>query len=492
MKCRMLPVCVVALLGLYVALFLLLQAPSLRLTPTTSLQQWPALGRLADTLTPETLVTTSWTMARAAVHQYVFLLVVLALIAVWGAALWLARPGARTLGLGSILAVTLLFSAPLMVLPGLLSGDIYLYMFYGRIVSHYGENPILVPPDRFQNDPFLDQVFWGWLPSSYGPVWLLLSGAVSSLAGDSVWANLLAYKLVALLAHLLTVVVVWILLRRTQPRLAIWGAVFYGWNPLVLVEAVGNGHNDMLIGLFMALALLAAVYRRWLVAVGILVAAVMVKLIVLLVLPVLLMAWFRSLSTVRQRLRAGIAAAVVGIFAGLVMYAPLWAGTALLENLRDNPASGEYQNSLWELLVLKVISPNHDQRLSVFHGGLDVARYALLIAVYVFLLWRRLELLDGVLWAWFAYFLCIGWIWPWYFLPAVPVAAVRGPGRTTAIVAALSLGGLLFWLGWPEPALPAAPYFLNYRSVLLLAPAILVAIWPQTRLGRRRRVPVPV
>lgn len=128
----------------------------------------------------------------------------------------------------------------------------------------------------------------------------------------------------------------------------------------------------------------------------------------------------------------------------------------------------------------------------MFHGGLDVARYALLIAVYVVLLWRGPELLDGVLWAWFAYFLCIGWIWPWYFLPAVPVAAVRGPGRTTAIVAALSLGGLLFWLGWPEPALPAAPYFLNYRSVLLLAPAILVAIWPQTRLGRRRRVPVPV
>lgn len=350
MKCRMLPVCVVALLGLYVALFLLLQAPSLRLTPTTSLQQWPALGRLADTLTPETLVTTSWMMARAAVHQYVFLLVVLALIAVWGAALWLVRPGACTLGLGWIFIVTLLFSTPLMVLPGLLSGDIYLYMFYGRIVSHYGENPILVPPDRFQGDPFLDQVFWGWLPSSYGPVWLLLSGAVSSLAGDSVWANLLAYKLVALLAHLLTVVVVWILLRRTQPRLASWGAVFYGWNPLVLVEAVGNGHNDVLIGLFMALALLAAVNRRWLVAVGILVAAVMVKLIVLLVLPVFLMAWFRSLSTVRQRLRAGIAAAVVGIFAGLVMYAPLWASTALLENLRDNPASREYQNSLWNCL----------------------------------------------------------------------------------------------------------------------------------------------
>ena len=495
----MLLVCVAALLGLYVAFFLLVQAPSLRLTPTYALQHWPVLGRLADALTPESLLMTSWTMARATVYAYAYLLVVLALIGVWGAALWLVRPGAGTLGLPSILGIALLFSVPLMLLPGLLSGDIYLYMFYGRIIAHYGENPILVPPNQFPGDPLLDRVFWGWLPSSYGPVWLLLSGLVSTLAGESLWTNLLTYKGVALLAHLLTVVVVWALLRRTQPGLATWAAVFYGWNPLVLIEGVGNGHNDVLIGLFMALALLAAVHRYWLVAVFILVAATMVKLFVVLMLPVLVVAWLRSLPEVGQRLRAGIAAAGAAALSAIVLYAPLWGGTALLQNVRNNPASREYQNSLWELLVLEVISPDRDPRISVFHSSLDVARYALLVAVYALLLWRLwrgMGLLDAMIWAWFAYFLCIGWIWPWYFLPAVPVAAAAGPSRTAAVVAALTLGGLLFWLGWPEPALPAAAYFHDYRSVLLLVPAILVAIWPMTwntrRAVQRRTFSIPV
>lgn len=471
---------------LYAALFLLLRSPSFRLTGTATLVRWPELKRLSDLLTPRSLVRSNWLSEQAAVHEYLYLLVAAALVAFWLWALWLTRPGARTLNLGWIIAPVLLFSAPLIVLPGMFSGDLYLYAFYGRIIAHYGENPILVAPDQFPDDPTLRWVYWKWLPSSYGPVWLLYSAVLSGIAGTGLWANLFTYKAGVLLLHLLTVAVIWMLLRDTRPQLATWGAIFYGWNPLVLFETAGSAHNDVFVALFAALALLAVARKRWLPGVVFLVAAAMVKLMALIMLPVLVVAWLRTLPGARERLRAGALAAGTAVASGLAMYAPLWGGTALVDNIRDNPAAREYQNSLWELLVLRVLSPGHDPMMAVFNADLDRVRNVLFAGVFAFLLWRvwrGMDLVDGLIWVWFAYLLFAAWIWPWYLLPVIPLAAARGWSRTTLVAIGLTLGGMLFWLGWPEPALPAAPWFFNYRSVLLFAPAILLALWP--RRGRR-------
>ncbi|MDP9380814.1 MAG: hypothetical protein M3Q29_11825 [Chloroflexota bacterium] len=476
-------------LALYFVLFLLLRGKSFRLTQTATLYRWPSLGRLSDLLTPESLVTSSWTSEQAGVHEYVYLLVAAALVALWVLALWLVRPGGRTLSLKWILIPIGLFSIPLFVLPGMFSGDIYLYMFYGRIIARYAQNPILVPPDAFTGDPHLRWTYWTWLPSSYGPVWLMLSGALSAIAGQALWANLFTYKAGVLVIHLLATVVVWKLLRYARPELASWGAVFYGWNPLVLFETVGSGHNDVLVGLFTVLALLAVVYNRWLYGVFFLVAAAMVKLMALVLLPVLILAWLRGLPTHEQRLRAGASAAAVAVGGGLLLYAPLWGGTALFTNIRDNPAAREYQNSLWELFILKVTRPGFDPMYAVFSPDLDLFRNLAFVGVYFFLLWRLWkgqEMMDTMTWVWFAYFLFAAWFWPWYVLQLIPIAAVRGPGRAAAIAGGLTLGGMLFWLGWPEPALPATPYFFNYRSVLMFAPAIVLALWPLRGLGRAR------
>jgi hypothetical protein len=488
----LLPASAVGSLALYFALFLLLRGKSFRLTQTGTLMRWPALRSISDALTPDSLVTASWTSARAGLHEYAYLLVSLALVALWVLALWLVRPvGGRSLRLGWILVPVVLFSVPLFVLPGMFSGDIYLYMFYGRIIAHYGENPILVAPNHFAGDPHLAWVYWTWLRSAYGPVWLLFSGGLSALAGDALWANLFTYKAGVLVVHLLTTVALWKLLRDARPEVATWGAVFYGWNPLVLFETVGSGHNDVMVGLFAVLALLAVARKRWLVGVCLLVAAAMVKLMALLLLPVLIVVWLREVPGTRRRLRAGASVLAAAALSALLLYAPLWGGAALLENVRDNPAAREYQNSLWELLILKVARPGFDPMYAIFSPDLDRLRNLAFLGVYAFLLfrlWRGREMLDTMTWVWFAYFLFAAWIWPWYFVQLIPIAAARGPGRAAAVAAGLTLGGMLFWLGWPEPALPAAPWFFNYRSVLLFAPAILLAVWPaRGLLGRIQR-----
>ena len=486
---RLLVLPVAGSLLLYCALFLLLGGRSFRLTQTLTLRRFPALGSVWARLTPDSFPNTSWQTAQAVQHRYAYALVVIGLVLLWGLALWLTRPGTRTLALRWLLMPVGLFSLPLIWAPGMHSGDLYLYMFYGRMLARYSANPILVTPNQFPADPHLGWVYWTWLPSAYGPVWLMFTGALSAIAGNALWANIFTYKLAALLLHVLATVAVWSLLRGTRPELATWGTIFYGWNPLVLYETVGSGHNEVMVALFIALSLLAAARSRWPHAVFFLIAAAMVKLTALLFLPALVLAWAAGLPTLRARVRAAVLAAGVAVAGALALYAPLWGGGALVRNALDNPAATRYLNSFWELAALRTIGASGNPAIVSAHPVFDLVRNLLFVGALLYILWRvvwgaRLE--DAWIWLWFAYCLSLGWIWPWYFVVLVPVAAVRGPGISSALVAALSLGGLLFWIGWPDPALPAAPWMHNYRALILFAPAVLVAAWPAIR-GRVER-----
>ncbi len=483
--------CAAGSLLLYIALFLLLRGRSFRLTQTATLVRWPQLRAVSDALTPDSLITATWRTDQAATHEFLYLLLALALVGLWLAALWLVRPGGRTVSLRWILLPIVLFGVPLIVLPGMFSGDLYLYMFYGRMIARYGANPILVAPDQFAGDPHLAWVYWKWLPSAYGPVWLLLSGALSAVAGDALWENIFTYKSAMLVIHLLATIAVWKVLRDTRPELAAWGAIFYGWNPMVLHETVGSAHNDVLVGLFGVLALLVLVHKRWLFGIFFVVAAAMVKLMALILLPFLILAWLRAMPTARDRRRAAVLSIVGSVLSGVALYLPLWGGTAMFDNIRENPAAREYQNSFWDLLVLKVLSPGQNPMVAVLNSDLDFVRNVAFVCGYLFLLWRFWRGGDlGHAWVgvWFAYFLFAGWMWPWYFVAVVPIAAFCGPGRAARVATGLTMGGLLFWLGWPDPALPAAPWFHNYRAVLMFAPAMVLAVWPVGRLFSRQTI----
>ena len=94
-----------------------------------------------------------------------------------------------------------------------------------------------------------------------GPLWLMLSAAVSAAAQHSITAVVVAYRVCGAVLHLITAGVLWTVLRRERPDMAVAGTVCYAWNPLVLLEVVGNAHNDVLVALCAAL-LVAAGLRR--------------------------------------------------------------------------------------------------------------------------------------------------------------------------------------------------------------------------------------
>ncbi len=476
---------------LYGAFFVLGRVRSIPFSRTLTLQKLRWLDEVTARLMPDNLEAAGRRSELAMTNMLLFGLVALGLISMWVLALRLARSGGVRMGLWWILLPVALFSIPLILMPAMFSMDAYLYMFYGRIISTYSENPILTAPNTFAGDPHLGWFpYWKSLRSAYGPVWLMLSGGLSTIAGESRFANIVTYKVATLGLHVLTIVAIWLLLRRVRPESAAWGAIFYGWNPLVLIEVVNSAHNDVMIAAFAVLSLLAVTHGLWLLAVFLVSAAAMVKLTALLLMPFLVLAWMHGLPGVRTRLRAAVLAAVVAVVSCLALYAPLWAGTALLENNLANPAATRYAHTFWAVLGAALTGSAGRLTRAAVHNQIDLVRNAAFVLAFIFLVvWfvrGRREIAHGWVWGWFVYCLSLSWIWPWYFVLPIAVAAALGPSRTAALAGGLTFGGLLFWFGWTAPKISPVTWLNQYKSVLLFGPPLLIVMWPPLGRGVER------
>ena len=466
-------------LVLYGCLFQLLRFRSLQFAKTFTLERWSWLRAFSDTLTPRGLAEAPPGTPLAAVNAVFYALVVTLLVVFWVIALRRVRQPAGGAPLGWLLAATVLFGIPLVCLPSMHSKDLYLFILYGREIALRHANPFLVPPSAFPDDPYVGWTPNSVIPSSYGPLWLLLSGGLSVLAGGGMLENLVVYKSALLASHVAATAILWSALRGTRREDAAWAAVFYGWNPLVLLETVGNGHSEGLMALCLAVALWAAARRAWVASALAVTGACLVKPTALLFLPPLVLVWLRSLPSWRSRVRDLAWGLTGSAICAAAIYAPLWAGGAWLDNARRNSAAFAYQNSVWHWLA-GALSAGDAAATAWTQDILTPLRNAIFLLAFVAILhrvYRGLSLADSWAWVWFSYCLMLAWIWPWYLTLAIVAAAASVGRRSVALAGGLTLGGLLFWLGWPEGH-AVAPWLREYKWLLLFGPALVMAIAP--------------
>ena len=190
----------------------------------------------------------------------------------------LGRAWRAELTLRRVVAVALLLHLMALAMPVFLSRDVYSYGFYGRMVSEYGANPYTEIPVQFPEDPSYPFVSVDWIdsPSVYGPAFTAVSAGVTSVSSTPEQA-VLAFKLLAALASVATLLLVVATARRLAPERAVFAAVMIGWNPVVLFHGVAGGHNDALLGLALSAGALAVVARRELWATAMLAAGTLVK-----------------------------------------------------------------------------------------------------------------------------------------------------------------------------------------------------------------------
>lgn len=194
--------------------------------------------------------------------------------------------GFRRVALAIICGAATIYSVNLLNMYPVGAADIFDQMFRARIAAHYDQNPFLTFPVNFSDDPLFPYVAWRTEGSPYGPFWELLASGTSWLAGDSLWNNLILFKLLVMLSYGANVALTYGILRAWKPDWALRGTLFFAWNPLMLFEVAGNGHNDSVLVTCLLLAIYLFVLAKRSAVLPALMAGALTKFVPLLLMPV--------------------------------------------------------------------------------------------------------------------------------------------------------------------------------------------------------------
>jgi hypothetical protein len=404
---------------------------------------------------------------------------VLALLA-WAISQRLPQSRATTLTIFAwpiVSGVVLLFAQPSM------TTDLYDYAFRGRQLMLHGVNPLVARPIDLTSDPFVRLLAWPNLPTPYGPLWLAIEAVVHQATAGAFVPMLALLKLVGLCGLLASAIIIWQALS-CRPALRAVGVVLFAWNPLIMLESVANAHNDIVMTALALMALALIQRRRWTLALPCLSVALLVKVAVVLIVPLV---GIVALSQLRQRqvtARSLVVGASMAVGLVLLIYGWFWSGPTTLLHLASTAQSYQLINSpTYVMMWVGRRSGQIDPALAV--PSLRLAGSLVFLVAYTLVagrLWRGpATLVTATFDATFLFLLLgAGWFWPWYVTWLLAPAALLVDRRRQFAAALFACTALLLYpaLHWQ---LPIAPYF-SYSLALTLtfglpALAFAYALW---------------
>ena len=379
------------------------------------------------------------------------------------------------LGSGGVFGAALIFLYPITAL------DVFLYVVMGRTWAVYGQSPLMVAPAAFPNDPIT--AYAGEFASAvspYGPLWEIIVQIPMRLGATDIASGVIAMKVIALIAYLACGALIgwWALPEgKRYPVSRLVALTFWAWNPLVLMQGIGNGHNDVaLVALIvLGLVLWQREHRLW--AGFALTLAMLVKLTGAILIPIYGIALLRSEPTWRGRIRIGLIAIAMGLITAAAFYRLLgpfpdvFQGNAqvLFQRRGFAPASAV------RMILREFLSPVWSEPLA------RSAARDLFVVYYAYLLirvWRgHSTLISAAYMAFFSQLMLGATFRIWYPMWLVPLAALHLTSRTgwrtllfglTAELSILSYFVLWRWVlrswGWGTAG-PLGPYW-NYWTIM--------------------------
>jgi hypothetical protein len=245
------------------------------------------------------------------------------------------------------------------------------------------------------------------------------------------------------------------ILQHIAPERMLAGVVLLVWNPVVLFETIGNGHNDIAMMVWLLLAAWSMLRRRYTLAVLALIGGALIKYIPLLLIPIVLALALRDLSGWRARLRLATVTSVTAVTLIAAAYAPFWRGLETLSIERrvqlfttSLPAAVYFQ---WQLNL-----PADEAAKWVSLAAASItAICSLAMAVRAWQDRSELSFVRSAFYLLMLYLLlaCL-WFHQWYAIWPLAMAALLPPGHAPRLAALFSyvglikplvMGPLLFW-----------------------------------------------
>lgn len=402
------------------------------------------------------------------------------------AALWHDRP---VLSAPIVVGGALIGGAFLLASFPVGSKDAFLYAFFGKVWGTYHTNPYTTPPSAFVADPWqpFAQVIWARQPTPYGPLFLWQTRLVDALAAGRLFVAVWAHKAIAT-AALAGAIVIGVRLMNTAASERWYRVALLAWNPLLLFESAGNGHNDAV----MLLLVLGAVWfhtraglSRRILTPATLALAIWYKWYAVLYVPAFMLAVY--CDTDRQQLRRWVMVMAVAVIAsGAVLLAPLADAVPLLahrlvghENLRQVfplQLSPLLAALLWGLEATGQVGGRWPL---MWFDVIRAGTFVLATLVVLICQWRgRIGLIESLCGLSVAFsLLIITVLWPWHLEVPVALALVAATPAWRGLGVLLTLVGLL-------------SYFFTFAWATLLLAVVAVALWI-VRRARPVVSPVP-
>jgi hypothetical protein len=377
-------------------------------------------------------------------------------------ALAVARARSAPVPRAGMLVFAVAVAARLALLPvtPTLSDDIYRYVWEGKVAAQ-GHDPYRLSPHDTTLAGLRDRAIYPRinhpeLATVYPPLSIAGFALVARLS-PTVWAM----KSWVLL-HDLALVLLLLAFARARGASAL-AVIAYAWNPLVLVEYSGSGHNDPTAMVWLVAALLWA-ERRPAVAALALAAGTLTKLVPLVALPFLLRRWpWRARLLALATIAAGLGwfwSETRGADSGLTAYGGSWAN-----------------NELAFLYLARLV------RDPLLARQVAAALLALTLAV---LAWRGWDAARTTRFGTRAGFLLSPVAHPWYlgWVLVLEPLAPSAPWLLLSLTAVLSYGVLAPSAEGVGFHLPLAWRWFEYGVPLLLA--VVLAFARRTRGGGER------
>jgi hypothetical protein len=413
---------------------------------------------------------------------------------------------------GALLAAVLLLSYPLGAI------DMFVYVVYTRGWALHGLNPMATAPAQYPpGDPWLKLAAeWIDAPSPYGPVWQVLSLGAYYAGGGIFLLQVYALKIVAVVAYLGCVILIYRILQQTRSDWALAGTIAFAWNPLVLIEVARDAHNDIVMIFLMLAAVLALVKstkhsersrdateskneRNFypLLVCLFLALSILTKFITIIIVPFFLLAFMSRGQHRHDRFARLIGfGLLIGVLVIIGMW-PLWPGWDQWAVVQGADSAGR------SILAVSVLMLRDGLKLD---SAFDVARKALLglyVLIYGYALWHLYRIIwqakedrgEAVIQQTLASsFLALFWLLllvmpifhAWYLLWCFPLAVLLLPQRRPLYALIVFSITALYIIPYFEtirvwvPELLRNPLLGHLIGVTLLAvPPIVTLLWPR-------------
>lgn len=164
--------------------------------------------------------------------------------------------------------------------PAMLSFDIFNYIATSKVLFFYHENPYIIMPVEFTKDPLLLFMHAANKTALYGPVWILLTGIPYLLGFGNFLLTLLNFKLFVVLFYIGTISIIWKISKNFTTLL------LFALNPLIIIETLLSGHNDIVMMFFALLSFYLLMKKRIFLAVIFIIVSILIKYATLFLLPI--------------------------------------------------------------------------------------------------------------------------------------------------------------------------------------------------------------